>query len=201
LNASLSIVLPVFDAEHRLAGQVAELLDVLPELTDRFEILIVDDGSYDDTFHVADELAICYPQVRFVRHPFRLGLAETIQTGLDHAKGELVLVGDEQFGLNIDDLRRLWAMREDHELVVVKQATASKSEKRKWFQRLWDSTPAAEGGSRPKTKWHSTSRQAFEEMREFERDQLDAIAHRVDRVSAARRPNILAKIKRFALDE
>jgi glycosyltransferase involved in cell wall biosynthesis len=199
LNTSLSIVLPVYNREHRLHGQVNDLLDVLPELTHSFEVLIVDDGSTDDTAHVAADLALIYPQVRVVRHPIRLGLAEAIQTGLDNTQGEIVLVGDEEFGLGLEDLQKLWLMREDNELVVARQTRVDKPER--FIDKLLGWTPSRRQGSRHVPASHVIRREAFDEMRRFEADRLQAISHRVDKVEAPLRPSLLGKIKRFAMEE
>ena len=63
MKPSVTVLLPVYNAQHRLERQVAEILDVLPELTSRFELMIIDDGSTDDSFEVARHLALKYPQV------------------------------------------------------------------------------------------------------------------------------------------
>lgn len=199
MNTSLSIVLPVYNCEHRLNAQIADLLDVLPELTASFEVLIVDDGSTDDTAHVADDLALVYPQVRLVRHPIRLGLAEAIQTGLDNTRGEIVLVGDEQFGLDLDDLHKLWQMREDEELIVARQAKAVKPER--FIDKVLGWTPSRRHGSRHVPASHVIRRQAFEDLRRFETERLEAVSHRVDKVAAPAKPSFLGKIKRFAVEE
>ena len=57
LNKSLTIVLPVHNAESRLRKNVSELLELASELTAKFGVLIIDDGSTDATFEVAEELA------------------------------------------------------------------------------------------------------------------------------------------------
>ena len=49
MNDSLSIIVPVRNAEAALAVQIGKLLEVLPDLTSRFEIVVVDDGSTDQT--------------------------------------------------------------------------------------------------------------------------------------------------------
>ena len=108
MKPSVTILLPIHNAQHRLERQVAEILDVLPELTSRFELMIIDDGSTDDSFDVARHLSLKYPQVSALRHPSRLGLAQAVQSGLEQTDGDLVLVGDEQHGVRADDLRRLW---------------------------------------------------------------------------------------------
>jgi len=108
LKPSVTVLLPIHNAQHRLEDQVAEILDVLPELTNRFELLIIDDGSTDDSFDVARHLSLKYPQVSALRHSLRLGLSHAVRSGLDQTEGDLVLVGDEQHGVRADDLRRLW---------------------------------------------------------------------------------------------
>lgn len=149
MNTSLTVVLPVYNAEDRLADQVERLLDVLPEMSRRFEVVIVDDGSIDDTPDVARELAMHFPQVNLVRHPVRLGLEEAIQTGLDASQGEVVFVGDEQYGIAVDDLQRLWQLHEDQDLIVArrKQAAAPTN----WIGKLLarSQRQAETAGSRP----------------------------------------------------
>lgn len=109
---TLNVLLPVHNAQGRLAASVSEILEVLAQSSGRFELCILDDGSSDETAEEARELATRFPQVRLIRHPVRLGLNEAIQTGLDHTNGELVLVGSDDYALDPDDLRTLWRLRD-----------------------------------------------------------------------------------------
>jgi glycosyltransferase involved in cell wall biosynthesis len=90
----LSVVLTVHNAEKTLAGHVARMLDVLPDLTSQFELLIVDDGSTDQTEEVAHELARNYPQLSVARHSSRLGADGAAKTALSKTTGELVILHD-----------------------------------------------------------------------------------------------------------
>ena len=67
MNPSLSVILPLYNAEATLARQVGQLLDVLPDLATRFEILVVDDGSTDHTDEIAHDLRQQYPQLKIAR--------------------------------------------------------------------------------------------------------------------------------------
>jgi glycosyltransferase involved in cell wall biosynthesis len=116
----LSIVLPVHNAEATLPGQICQLLEMLPDLAERFEVLIVDDGSTDLTSEVASDMAQQFPQLRLVRHGRRRGAAAAIQTGLERTSGEFVMVQDSAEAINAGDLQRLWAMRHDEDLVVAR---------------------------------------------------------------------------------
>jgi glycosyltransferase involved in cell wall biosynthesis len=112
LSNSLSLIVPVRDCEATLARQVGRWLDVAAELTQRFEILVVDDGSVDHTFDVAQDLARQFPQIRALRSPGRRGVQQAARIGLEHATGDVVFVQDEQAEISGNDLRRLWEMRQ-----------------------------------------------------------------------------------------
>jgi hypothetical protein len=113
VNDSLSLVVPVRDAEGTLVDQIHHLLDLLPDLTSRFEILVVDDGSSDHTVDLARDLARQYPQVKLLRHAVPLGTDASIRTALKAAGGETVLVLEEAGPVRAADLRQLWSLRID----------------------------------------------------------------------------------------
>jgi hypothetical protein len=92
VERSLSVLLPVKDAQATLTASVHEILDVVADSSDRFEVLIIDDASTDATSEVAHELTHHYPQVRVVRHERSLGPEAAIRTGLQRSEGELVVM-------------------------------------------------------------------------------------------------------------
>lgn len=116
MDHSLSLIIPVHNAERSLGQQIARLLDLLPELTQRFELVIVDDASTDHTADVATELSREYPQIRVVTQNRRLGLTAAAQRGKQRATGEVVLTQEEIGGLGSAELRKLWIQRRDETL-------------------------------------------------------------------------------------
>jgi len=120
VNDSLSIIVPVRNAEATLGQQVHHLLDVLPDLTSCFEIIVVDDGSTDHTLEIARELARKYPQLRLLYHPESRGHAAAVKTGLEGAQGQTVLVQEDTAELSPTDLRRLWSLRNDGDCVMAR---------------------------------------------------------------------------------
>lgn len=115
---SLSIVLPVHNAERTLTTRVIELLEVLPDLVDGFEVMIVDDGSTDQTDEMAADLARCYPQVKFARHSEPQGIEASARTGIERTSGEVVIVHAGTQPVSAHELERMWQTREDEQLVV-----------------------------------------------------------------------------------
>ena len=101
MQRSLTVLLPVKDAQATLNDSVHDVLDLVADSIDRFEILIVDDGSTDATCEVAHELTRHYPQVRFVRHGLPLGREAAIRTGLSRSQGEVVVMRDENLSFRI----------------------------------------------------------------------------------------------------
>jgi glycosyltransferase involved in cell wall biosynthesis len=120
LVPSLSVLLPVHNAESVLAEQVCRLLEVLPDLAERFEILIVDDGSTDQTPELAGELTERFPQLRLLRHGRRRGMSAAIAAGMGATSGEFVVVHEGGEPISPRDLRRLWELRHDEDLVVAR---------------------------------------------------------------------------------
>jgi len=105
----LSYFFPAHNEAANLGGLVAEALATLPALADRFEIVIVDDGSKDETPRLADELAAAHPEVRAVHHPVNLGYGAALRTGFASSRFANVAFtdGDRQF--HVEDLGRLIA--------------------------------------------------------------------------------------------
>jgi len=81
-----------------LNNAVHEILDVMTDSGDRFEVLIIDDGSTDATSEVAHELSRHYPQIRMVRHGTPQGREAAIRTGLERSRGEVVMLRDDERG-------------------------------------------------------------------------------------------------------
>jgi glycosyltransferase involved in cell wall biosynthesis len=105
---SISVLLPVQNAQATLAATVQEILDVAADLSERFEVLIIDDGSSDATSEVAAELTHDYPQVRAVRQGHSVGREEAIRSGMKQSRGDVVLLHEDQDGAPMEEILCLW---------------------------------------------------------------------------------------------
>ena len=100
-NISISVFFPCYNEQGNITGVVEQTLAVLEKLNADFEVIIVDDGSSDDTGKIADELAGGNDRVKVVHHRANLGYGAALQSGFKAATKELVFYtdGDGQFDI------------------------------------------------------------------------------------------------------
>jgi glycosyltransferase involved in cell wall biosynthesis len=103
----------VRNAEPTLAANVHHLCEVLSDLTDWFEVLLVDEGSCDHTVDIAYELAVEYPQVRVVRRQRQFGESVALRLAVEEARGDVVLLHERLMPLGPTELGQLWDKRAD----------------------------------------------------------------------------------------
>src|SRR4051794_32709934 len=84
----VSIVIMAFNEERSIESTVHETHHALNQLNCPYEVLIVDDGSTDQTGVLADQLALQLAGVRVVHHRENQGLGGVYRTGFFESKGE-----------------------------------------------------------------------------------------------------------------
>lgn len=97
---SRSLVIPAFNEGQRLAAGFERLRPTLEVLgSDATEIVMVDDGSSDDTMRVAHQVYGHLEHFRLVQHAQNLGKGAAVRTGLAHARGPRVIVTDADMSI------------------------------------------------------------------------------------------------------
>ena len=114
----LSIFFPAYNDSGTIASLVIAALRTARKLTDDFEVIVVNDGSADNTAEILDELARTYPEVRVVHHERNRGYGGALRTGFDTATRELVFYTDGDAQYDPVELEVLWrAFGDDVDLV------------------------------------------------------------------------------------
>ena len=103
----LSLVLPAHNEEPVIAQAIVEACDALATLGVPHEIVIIDDGSRDDTARVARAAAADRPQVRVISLQRNVGYAEALRSGFRAARHELVAFTDADCQFDLHDLGKL----------------------------------------------------------------------------------------------
>ena len=115
---NVSVVFPAFNEEMNLEGVVSSALTILPELTGSFEIIIVNDGSRDQTGRVAGRLAGLSEKVKVIHHPHNRGYGRALKSGIEQAKKDLVFFCDSDGQFTLEDLPRLLEWIDQYDMVI-----------------------------------------------------------------------------------
>ena len=115
----LSIIVPAYNEEQTLRTLIAAVLAV-PLDGIRKEVIIVDDGSADNTYGIMESLRDENPdQIRILRHEVNRGKGAALQTGIDEATGDIILIQDADLEYDPQEYPRLLAPILDNKADVV----------------------------------------------------------------------------------
>ena len=104
----LSLFFPCHNEAENLEALVADALAALPALASRYEVILVDDGSRDDTAGVAERLVQQHGgAVRLVRHEVNRGYGGALRSGFAAARYDYLAYADGDRQFRIADLARL----------------------------------------------------------------------------------------------
>lgn len=118
MKQQLTVVLPMHNKERQIRSIVHDLLDLSVLIKIDFDLVIVDDGSNDDTFETACELARMYPRIKVLRQAFRSGLPSVLEMVRNRLQLEMVIVHDGVSAIEPSELRRLLVTEKGQEFSV-----------------------------------------------------------------------------------
>ena len=93
-SPSISCVIPAFNEARNLGPLIPQIVKTLHALSDRVEVLVVDDGSRDDTQAVMTSLCEAHPEVVYLKLSRNFGKEPALTAGLDACRGDIVYLMD-----------------------------------------------------------------------------------------------------------
>lgn len=100
----ISFIFPAYNEAENLRRFPMEVIPVFDLLGQEYEVIVVDDGSFDDTATIARTLG---PKVRLVQHEKNKGLGAAVRTGIASAQGNLVITMDTDLTFAPKDVSKL----------------------------------------------------------------------------------------------
>ncbi len=99
---SISAFFPCYNDANTIGDLVTQADRVLSGLTDDYEIIVVNDGSRDESASVLAALSTQVPRLRVVHHVINRGYGAALRSGFDHATKDLIFYtdGDGQYDVN-----------------------------------------------------------------------------------------------------
>lgn len=115
----LSIIVPLYNEQESIHPLYKTITKEVDGLGLDYEILFVDDGSQDNTFRLASNLASRDPRLRVIKFRKNYGQTPAMAAGIDHASGQLLITMDGDLQNDPEDIPRfLKKIDEDYDIVV-----------------------------------------------------------------------------------
>ena len=105
MSVFLSIVIPAHNEESRLPGTLEQVFRFLERQSFSSEVIVVENGSSDRTYEIAQEFAKQYPTLRVIQNDWR-GKGLAVQRGVKEAKGEYVFLCDADLSMPIEEVSK-----------------------------------------------------------------------------------------------
>lgn len=133
----LSVIIPAYNEEPNFKkGTIDEVPKYLARQNYSYEILIVDDGSDDNTAKLAQDFAKKNKNVKVIKNPHQ-GKAETVKTGVQTAKGDLILFTDFDQATPISEIEKLLPYFPQFDIVIgSRQLPGARREKEPIYRHL-----------------------------------------------------------------
>lgn len=111
---NLSIIIPVYNEEKAIESVLKDIFDIIGSLACNCEVLVIDDGSTDNTTERAEKFPVCIYQ-----HPNNLGYGAALKTGISHANNEIICILDADGTYPVKDIPKLVSILTEKDLDMV----------------------------------------------------------------------------------
>lgn len=109
MAATYSIVIPAYNESARIRATLDKVIAHIGERGWNAEVLIVNDGSSDDTAQIVQQYASQHPALRLLENPGNRGKGYSVRNGMLHARGEWMLFSDADLSSPIEEADKLIA--------------------------------------------------------------------------------------------
>lgn len=131
INGKISVIMPAFNESEHIVKNLKEVVDTFSTFGYSFEVIVVDDGSHDNTYLHAARVLLEHPEnVRIVRYDENQGKGNALIAGTSYAHGEYVVFLDADMDLHPSQLPLFF------EILEIQQADAVIGSKRHTLSRV-----------------------------------------------------------------
>ena len=117
LPGGLSIVLPAYNEEHNIGKTLNSILEYIPKITEDFEIIVVNDGSTDNTADILNDFASRHEQIIGIAHEKNRGYGAALKSGFEKVAKEFIFFMDSDGQFDITDLTKLLYFIGEYDIV------------------------------------------------------------------------------------
>lgn len=132
----LSIIIPAYNEAPNIESTVQSIFSC-PDFNN-WEVLVVNDGSADDTARILRRLQNTHSSLQIINLPSNLGKGAAVQRGMLKSAGEWSLFMDADSSTHIEEIKKLWPFRHEYDVIIGSRHLQNDSIKQPqpWLRRL-----------------------------------------------------------------
>ncbi len=137
MKPSISLVLPAYNEADNIEPMVAEAVPALEAVSDDYEIMVVDDGSADDTAAVTKRVMEQVPQLRLIEHEVNQGFGAAVFTGFTNAEKDWIFYTDADRQFVLSELENFVPLMDNADLIAGYRAPRQDPFMRVFYGKGW----------------------------------------------------------------
>jgi len=118
----LSIIIPAYNEELRLPATLTRIAEYTRSSNRTIEVVVVDDGSRDNTLAIAERFRSEIPYLRVVSNPENRGKGYSVRHGMQIARGDIVLFTDADLSAPIEEVEKLLPAMKTNDVAIGSRA-------------------------------------------------------------------------------
>ena len=109
----VTVILPVYNEERVINQVIREIKQVMSSLKYKYEIIVVNDGSKDNTAKILSQIK----SIKVINHPYNKGYGASLKTAIRNSKSNLIIMTDSDGTYPIEDIPKLLKFADKYDLV------------------------------------------------------------------------------------
>lgn len=118
MSVKLSVIIPCYNEEDRLPDTLREIDDYLTKQDYNYEIVVVNDGSPDNTAQVTKDLMSEIDNLKLIDNKENHGKGYVVHQGLKESRGEYRLFTDADNSTSIDQVEKMWPLVDEYDVII-----------------------------------------------------------------------------------
>jgi len=147
---TLSVFFPAYNEEVNIEKTVRKAKKILLQVADKWEILIINDGSTDKTGQVAAKLRREDKRIDVINHPINQGYGAALKSGFSNARYPWVAFTDSDGQFNFSEIKKFLPLMKNSDLILGYRLNRADSFLRKIYTFVWGKIPVVLWGLKVK---------------------------------------------------
>lgn len=120
-----SIVIPAYNEAGNITSSLTQVVSFMKTFTPSYEIVVVDDGSADNTVKLVEDYSKTNPEIRLIKNEHK-GKGPTVWKGFMEAQGELIYLADADMAADISEIKKLsfWIKDQGYDIAIASREGA-----------------------------------------------------------------------------